>query len=258
MTVDLRPATTRFRTSTGWLESYHSFSFGPYFDPANTSFGLLLAHNDELVAPGTGFGTHPHRDLEIVTWVLQGTLAHQDSSGHRGALHPGVAQLMSAGSGIRHSESNDGSQPLRYVQMWVQPDAPGLTPSYQQLAVDDRLSSGELVPIASGLPGHAGAAAIRLHQRDAGLSVARLGPGATVELPPAPYAHVFVALGTATLEGGGDLSTADAARLVDADGRRLKAGPDGAEVLVWEMHSGLGRGAAAGMIEPAGPDRRPT
>lgn len=239
MTVDIRPAATRFRTATGWLESYHSFSFGPHFDPVNTSFGLLLAHNDETVAPSTGFGIHPHRDLEIVTWVLQGALSHRDSSGHHGIVRPGLAQRMSAGRGIRHSENNDGTEPLRYVQMWVQPDEPGLTPSYQQLEVGDRLRTPELVPIASGLPRHAGAAAIRLHQKDAGLSVARLGPGATVAVPAAPYVHVFVAVGTATLENAGHLGTADAARLVDAGGERITAGPAGAEVLVWEMHADL-------------------
>jgi len=241
MTVEIRPAAARFRTATGWLDSYHSFSYGPFYDPANTSFGVLLVHNDELVAPGTGFDTHPHRDLEIVTWVLRGALAHQDSEGHRGLLYPGLAQRMSAGSGIQHSEKNDSTEPLRYVQMWVQPDEPGLPPSYQQAEVDDRLSTGELVPIASGLTRHAGTAAIRINQKDAGLSVARLHPGATVALPQAPYVHVFVALGTATLEGAGDLATADAARLVGADGQRLTAGPDGAEVLIWEMHSSLDR-----------------
>lgn len=235
MTVEIRPAGERFRTRTGWLDSHHSFSFGPYFDPANTSFGLLLVHNDEVVAPGSGFDTHPHRDLEIVTWVLRGALVHQDSEGHRGVVYPGLAQRMSAGRGIQHSERNDTGEPVRYVQMWVQPDEPGLTPSYEQLEVDDRLRTGELVPVASGLPEHAGSTAIRINQRNAGLSVARLRPGASVVLPEAPYVHLFVARGTAGLEGEGDLGTADAARLIDTGGRRVTAGPEGAEVLLWEM-----------------------
>lgn len=234
MTVEIRRAVDRFRTETGWLDSYHSFSFGPYYDPANVGFGLLLAHNDETVAPGTGFDPHPHQDLEIVTWVLRGALVHQDSEGHSGVVYPGLAQRMSAGRGIRHSEQNDAGEPVRYVQMWVRPDELDLDPSYQQAEVDDRLATGELVPIASGLPEHADAA-IRINQRHAGMSAARLPAGATIQLPAAPRLHVFVALGTVTLEGAGDLGTADAVRLVAADGERITAGPAGAEVLVWEM-----------------------
>jgi redox-sensitive bicupin YhaK (pirin superfamily) len=233
--VDIRRADDRFRTTSGWLDSHHSFSFGPYYDPANLGFGLLLAHNDEVVAPGTGFDTHPHQDLEIVTWVLRGALLHQDSEGHSGIVYPGLAQRMSAGRGIRHSERNDTGEPVRYVQMWVRPDQLDLDPSYQQAEVDDSLAAGELVPIASGLRKHADTAAIRINQSKAGLYAARLAPGHAVDLPAAPYVHLFVALGTVTLEGAGDLGTADAARLVAADGQRVTAGPEGAEVLVWEM-----------------------
>ncbi len=153
--------------------------------------------------------------------------------GNSGVVYPGLAQRMSAGSGIRHSEWNDAGEPVHYVQMWVRPDRFDLPPSYQQADVD--LTSGELVPIASGLPKHATNTAIRINQGGAGLSVARLAAGQTVDLPAAPYLHLFVALGTATLEDAGDLGTADAVRLTDADGRRLTAGPGGAEVLVWEM-----------------------
>ncbi|MFI6833267.1 pirin family protein [Kribbella sp. NPDC050241] len=234
MTVEIRRADDRFQTASEWLDSRHSFSFGPHYDPANVGFGFLLAHNDETVAPGTGFDTHPHQDLEIVTWVLRGALAHQDSQGHSGLVYPGLAQRMSAGSGIRHSERNDGAEPVHYVQMWVRPDELDLPPSYQQSEID--LTTGELVPIASGLPKHAASAAIRINQRSAGMSVARLAPGATVALPSAPYVHLFVAQGTATLEGAGDLGTSDAARLTTSDGPRITAGPAGAQLLLWEMH----------------------
>ncbi len=233
--MDIRRADERFRTTNGWLDSHHSFSFGPYYDPANVGFGLLMVHNDEVVAPGTGFDTHPHQDLEIVTWVLRGALVHQDSEGHSGIVYPGLAQRMSAGSGIQHSERNDAGEPVRYVQMWVRPDEVDLDPSYQQAEVDDSLTTGELVPIASGLPKHADTAAIRINQRKAGLYAARLAPGQAIHLPTAPYVHLFVALGTISLEGAGDLGTADAARVVAADGQRVTAGPEGAEVLVWEM-----------------------
>lgn len=233
--TDIRRADDRFRTSEEWLDSRHSFSFGRYYDPANVGFGLLLVHNEEVVAPGTGFATHPHQDLEIVTWVLRGTLTHEDSEGHSGIVYPGLAQRMSAGSGIRHSEQNDTGEPVHYVQMWVRPDETGLDPSYQQAEVDGLLATGDLVPIASGLPKHASSTAIRINQRAAGMSVARLAPGKSVKLPVAPYVHLFVALGTVDLEGGGPLGTADAARLVAADGHRVTAGPEGAEILVWEM-----------------------
>ncbi|HWD79160.1 MAG TPA: pirin family protein [Kribbella sp.] len=230
--MEIHRADARFRTASEWLDSRHSFSFGPHYDPANVGFGFLVAHNDETVAPGTGFGTHPHQDLEIVTWVLQGALAHRDSQGNSGSVHPGLAQRMSAGSGIQHSEWNDGAEPVHYVQMWVRPDRFDLPPSYEQAELD--LSTGELVPVASGLAKHATSTAIRINQPAAGMSVARLTPGGAITLPAAPYLHVFLATGTATLDGT-ELRTADAVRLTDAGGR-LTAGPDGAEVLVWEMY----------------------
>ncbi|HEY3560538.1 MAG TPA: pirin family protein [Kribbella sp.] len=232
--MEIHRAGDRFRTQEDWLESWHSFSFGPYYDPLNVGFGFLLAHNDEVVAPGTGFGTHPHEDLEIVTWVLRGALAHRDSQGNSGLVYPGLAQRMSAGSGIQHSEWNDGGEPVHYVQMWVRPEQFDLTPSYEQAELD--LTTGELVPVASGLAKHATSTAIHINQPAAGMSVARLSAGGTIQLPTAPYVHVFVAGGTATLEGAGELGTADAVRLTGSDGQRLIGGPDGAEVLVWEMY----------------------
>ena len=120
--AEVRRAAARAVTATPWLTSRHSFSFGDHYDPDNTHHGLLLVNNDDIVAPGTGFDTHPHRDTEIVTWVLQGQLAHQDSIGNRGVIYPGLAQRMSAGSGILHSEKNDSStEPVHFVQMWVVP-----------------------------------------------------------------------------------------------------------------------------------------
>jgi redox-sensitive bicupin YhaK (pirin superfamily) len=231
--VEIRRADDRFRTANEWLDSRHSFSFGPHYDPANVGFGFLVAHNDETVAPGTGFETHPHQDLEIVTWVLRGALAHRDSQGNSGVVYPGLAQRMSAGSGIQHSEWNDGAEPVHYVQMWVRPEAFDLPPSYEQAELD--LTTGELIPVASGLAKHASSTAIHLNQPAAGMSVVRLAPGQTVELPTAKYLHLFVAAGTVDLEAAGDLATADAVRLTGADGERVTAGPEGAELLVWEM-----------------------
>ena len=231
--MEIQRAGERFRTASGWLDSWHSFSFGEHYDPGNVGFGFLVAHNDETVAPGTGFETHPHQDLEIVTWVLRGALAHRDSQGNSGVVYPGLAQRMSAGSGIQHSEWNDAADPVHYVQMWVRPDALDLPPSYEQAELD--LSTGELIPVASGLSKHAASTAIHLNQPAAGMSVARLAAGESVELPAAPYLHLFVASGTATLEDAGELATADAVRLTASEGQRVTAGPDGAELLIWEM-----------------------
>jgi redox-sensitive bicupin YhaK (pirin superfamily) len=232
MSVEIRRAGERFRTQSEWLDSWHSFSFGPYYDPANVGFGLLMVHNDEVVAPGTGFDTHPHQDVEIVTWVLRGALLHQDSEGHSGIIYPGLVQRMSAGSGIQHSERNDAEEPVHYLQMWVRPGEYDLTPSYQQAEVSP---TAEFMPVASGLPKHQATTAITINQPRAGLSVARLAPGQTVQLPQAPHAHLFVATGNLILEGAGDLGPADAARLHLADGECVSAGEDGAEILLWEM-----------------------
>lgn len=243
-TVDIRRAADRRLTRTPWLQSRHSFAFGRYRDSANTHHGLLLVNNDDIVAPGTGFDTHPHRDMEIVTWVLDGSLVHQDSTGHSGVIYPGLAQRMSAGRGILHSEKNDAwtlrsekhTNPVHFIQMWVLPDEPGRNPGYQQLEIDHELLAGELVTIASGMPEHRDASAITIGTRYAALHGARLRPGDAVELPEAQYLHVFAARGPVALEGGGDLREGDAARITGGGGQRITAtGP--AEVLVWEMHA---------------------
>lgn len=229
--IDVRPADSRFVTRIDWLDSAHSFSFGPHRDPANTHHGLLLVNNDDRVAAGAGFPPHPHRDMEIVTWVLSGALEHRDSAGNHGIIVPGAAQRMSAGRGIRHSEMNASrTDPVHFVQMWVLPDSTGVDPGYEQRDVSAELERGGLVPVASGREADA---AVHIHQRDATLWAARLAPGSTVTAPDAPHVHVFVPIGSATLEGAGGLSTGDAARLTAAGQRRLTAGDQGAEILVW-------------------------
>jgi redox-sensitive bicupin YhaK (pirin superfamily) len=213
------------------LDSWHSFSFGTHYDPANTHHGLLLVSNDDRVASGTGFSTHSHRDMEIVTWVLSGRLAHVDSEGNRGELYPGLAQRMSAGTGIAHSEMNASrSEEVHFVQMWVPPDTNGIQPGYEQRDMSDTLATGGLHPIASG-QGHPDA--IRIHQRDAVLFGGRLAPDEKVSVPGARHVHVFVARGQSELDGAGELHEGDAARLTDAGTLALKAGPVGAEVLIW-------------------------
>ncbi|MGY1773264.1 pirin family protein [Blastococcus sp. SYSU D00813] len=244
--IEVRRAAERAATRISWLDSKHSFSFGAHRDPRNTHHGLLLVNNDDVVTAGSGFETHPHRDMEIVTWVLQGSLVHQDSTGHNGVIYPGLAQRMSAGTGILHSEKNDSwrlqgdvhRDPVHFVQMWVVPDESGISPGYEQLEIDDALLAGGLVPVASGMPGHRDAAAIAIRNRYAALHAARLQPGQSVELPDAPFLHLFVPRGAVTLEGTGDLATGDAARLTATGGQRVTA-VEAAEVLVWEMHATL-------------------
>ena len=229
--LDIRRAADRFSTKIDWLDSKHSFSFGPHHDPNNTHHGLLLVNNEDVVGAGTGFGTHPHRDMEIVTWVLSGELEHRDSEGNHGVLYPGLAQRMSAGTGIRHSEHNpNATTDVHFLQMWVPPDTQGVKPGYQQLDINHELANGGLVPIASG-KGHD--AAISLHQRDAVLWGGRLAAGKRVDLPDDRHVHVFVARGSGNLDPGGTLATGDAARLSNANGLRFSAGTDGAEVLIW-------------------------
>ncbi len=244
MDNDVRRDEQRFRTDIPWLASRHSFSFGGHYDPANTHFGLLLVNNDDVVQAGTGFETHPHRDMEIVTWVLSGSLVHQDSEGHSGVLYPGLAQRMSAGRGILHSEKNDSwrltgqrhEDPVHFVQMWVVPDGSGRTPGYDQQEIDSVSLAGALVPVASGMARHE--AAIRIGQRDAALHAARLSAGQSVTLPDAPWLHLFVARGTVELEGAGALAAGDSVRLSGIGGQTVTAS-DPAEVLVWEMHASL-------------------
>jgi hypothetical protein len=230
--IDVRRAADRFTTTAAGVSSRHSFSFGRHYDPGNVAFAVLVAHNEDRLAPGHGYDLHPHTDLEIVTWVLEGSLVHTDSGGHVHELHPGVVQRLSAGSGVLHSERNDvpaGSAPMRFVQMWLRPDEPGLDPSYVQ---QEAPSSGGLVPLVSGVGGLD--AAVRIHTAGAALHVARLAPGTSVRLPDAAHLHVFVARGAVRLEGAGSLQQGDAARCSDQGGLAVTAEQE-AEALVWEL-----------------------
>ena len=240
ISTEIRLADQRFHTRTEWLDSRHSFSFGPHYDPANTHFGLLMVNNEDVVAAGRGYDTHAHNEMEVLTWVLAGALVHRDSAGHSGVIHPGVAQRMSAGTGILHSEKSDAGHDVHFVQMWVVPDTEKIAPGYDQLDVGPALESGDLLVVASGMPRHRHDSAISIRQEHAALYAARLAPGAGTVSPVAPLAHLFVARGSVELEGAGVLGTGDAARITGADGQRVTAGPDGAEVLMWEMHATLG------------------
>ena len=232
--IDIRKNNQRFHTRTSWLDSHHNFSFGPHYDPANTHHGLLLVNNDDIVKASTGFMTHPHQDMEIVTWVLEGELEHKDSVGNKGIIYPGLAQRMSAGSGIWHSEMNPAKgQDVHFVQMWVLPDTEQVDPSYEQLDISPELNRGGLVPIASGRGHHA---AISIRQKDAVLWGGRLRPGESAKVPGSHFVHLFVANGSIHLENAGILQKGDSVRLTAAGGLQLTADSStGAEVLIWEM-----------------------
>lgn len=232
--INIRHAKDRFHTKTDWLDSYHSFSFGPHYDPANTHHGFLRVSNDDIIKAGTGFPTHSHANMEIITWVLSGEIKHQDSIGNKGIITPGLAQRMSAGRGIRHSEMNPRADcDVHLIQMWILPDTEGIVPSYEQKDITMQLDSGGLVPIASG---QAKDGAIFIHQRGAMLWGGRLKTHESVMIPDAPFVHLYIAKGAAQLEGAGLLTTGDAARLTSAGGLQLTASePVGAEALIWEM-----------------------
>jgi quercetin 2,3-dioxygenase len=248
--VSLRRGADRRQTRIGWLHGRHSFDTG--VDPfgADTHHGVLVVNNHDTIAPGSGFQTHPHRNMEIVTWVLSGSLVHQDSEGHAGVIYPDLAQRMTAGTGIWHSEKNDrpavnpsAGQPLDLVQMWVVPDENEVAPGYEQLELDPPGIQGRLVVVASGMTRYRDQTAIRIRNRYAALHVARLEPGQSVAVPDAPFVHVYVTRGQLDLEAQGPLDAGDAARLTAAGERRLAAA-EPSEVLIWEMHASLSPAAS--------------
>ena len=215
----------------GWLKTYHSFSFAGYHDPQNQNWGALRVFNDDTVAPGEGFGTHPHRDMEILTYVLDGELEHRDSMGNIGVVRPGGMQYLSAGTGTAHSEYNHSAEhPVHFVQMWVVPQAAGLKPRYGQVDFTRADRTNTLLAIASGTSGVE--APIALWQ-DAVAYVARI-EGATLahSLAAGRFAYAFVASGTATLNGE-ILEAGDAARIAGPLGLSLSG--NGAEIVLWDV-----------------------
>jgi hypothetical protein len=221
--IEVRRGGERFVSRSQGRESRYSFSYAEHYDAANTHHGLLFAHNDETLAPGAGYADHPHRGLEIVTWVIEGTLTHRDSSGASHDVPAGWLQLMSAGRGVTHSETNEQPAPVRYLQMWVTPDGSRDEPSDAL----HELAAGPLTR-ALVLPG----------QPDATFLVAR-PDAAGLDLPDAAFLHLFVATGSVDLTGVGRLDAGDAARLRAAGPLRLTGEP-GAAVGMWVMAGSLG------------------
>lgn len=209
--IDVTRAADRYRGGepAAGIETRHAFSFGGHYDPANVRFGLLLACNEERLAPGAGFAAHPHRDTEIVTWVVTGELTHTDSAGHASVVRPREVQWLGAGAGVRHVERNAGPEPLTFLQMWLHPGEFGGEPRYAVRRADRFTPPGQ--PLAT-------------------LHVGR-APG---PLPAAPFVYVHVVRGQVRL-GEQVLAAGDAARITADAGLRAETnGP--AEYLVWEMH----------------------
>lgn len=222
----------------GWLQTYHSFSFAEYYDPTNEHWGPLRVLNDDRVAPGQGFGLHPHRDMEIITYVLAGELEHRDSMGNRGVVGPGDVQYMSAGTGVRHSEFNhSASAPLHLVQMWVLPSKLGVAPSYgqQSFAVAERLN--RWLAIASGEAPVA--APVRL-TRDATFLVTKLDDASvTHAFHPNRLGFLFLADGNVAVAGtsgtsrdSAELQSGDAIRIAGLDELTLQGT---GEALLWDL-----------------------
>ena len=228
MSVEVRRSDDRFVTEAEGRTTRHSFSFDRHYDPANVGVGFLVCHNEDLVLPGHGYPDHPHRDLEIVTWVLGGALSHRDGSGGSTLVTPGTVQRLSAGSGVVHAEVNEGPEPVHFVQMWVRPSEPGLVPSYLHAPVEvDEDGWTTLAGTAD--------AVVPIANEGATLRVERLAASRSTELPTAPLLHLFVARGSAEVEEAGLLRTGDALRATGG-GRRVTAAED-AELLLWELLS---------------------
>ncbi len=229
---ELRRADERGYADHGWLKTFHSFSFADYYDPRHVGFGPLRVINEDRIAPGTGFGTHGHRDMEIISYVLEGALAHQDSMGNGSTIVPGDVQRMSAGRGVRHSEYNhDRAGTTHFLQFWIEPEAIGLDPSYEQKHFDPAEKRGRLRLIASR---DGEADSVRIH-RDARIYAALLDGGERAVHPLASgrVAYVHVARGAATVDGV-RLGAGDALKLVDVPEIVLEEG-DGAEVLLFDL-----------------------
>ncbi|HPR07788.1 MAG TPA: pirin family protein [Denitromonas sp.] len=232
MSMTIRKADERGHANFGWLNARHTFSFGEYRDPAHMGFGPLRVINDDRIAPGGGFPTHPHADMEILTYVIDGALAHKDSLGNGSTIRPGEIQYMRAGTGIRHSEFNPSdSEPLRLLQIWVLPAKRGQPPGYGQQRIDALPVNNGLRLIASG-DGRDGSVHIG---QDADLYAVTLDGAdtATLTLVPGRLGWVQVARGAVTLNGVA-LAEGDGVALADETQLRLSDG-DGAELLVFDM-----------------------
>ena len=230
--IELRKSAERGHANHGWLDSWHTFSFADYYDPQQMGFGALRVINEDRVAAGAGFGSHGHRDMEILSYVLEGELAHRDSIGHGSVIRPGDVQRMSAGRGVMHSEFNQSQErPVHFLQVWIEPNVFGIAPGYEEKHFDPAQKRGRLCLIASpeGADG-----SIMIHQ-DAHVYAGLFNGGETAEaaIPAGRRAYLHVARGEVTangmrLQAGDAIKATDEARIV------LSEGSD-AEVLLFDL-----------------------
>lgn len=230
--VKITRSDERHHANFGWLDTHWHFSFDSYYDPENTNWGALRVFNDDTVEPGQGFGTHPHRDMEIVTYVLSGELEHQDSHGHRGVVHPGEVQVMSAGTGIMHSEYNHSKEnPVHFIQLWILPRIRGLKPRWEQRRFSRDQRAGKLLPVVSGgdLPG-----TLAIDQ-DAQIYVSALASGQEVvhTSKAGRQAYLFVTEGSVEVNGA-RLSAGDQARIADETKLKILS-QQGAELMLLDL-----------------------
>jgi quercetin 2,3-dioxygenase len=227
--IQIRPSEDRGRNKLSWLDTHFTFSFDQYYDPEHVQFRSLRVLNEDVVAPGKGFPTHPHRDMEILTWVLDGTLEHRDNTGGSGVLRPGELQHMSAGTGVMHSEFNPSpKEPVHLLQIWILPERKGLKPEYEQLTFADADLRGKFSLVAGPK------APVTIHQ-DANLYIARLDKGADVKqtIGAGRHAWVQVARGSVLLNGL-QLKAGDGAALSNEGELRVEA-REPSEVLLFDL-----------------------
>lgn len=231
--ITVRHAKERGTANFGWLDSRHTFSFGEYYDPAQMGFGPLRVINEDRVSPGQGFGTHGHKDMEIISYVLEGALEHKDSIGTGSVIRPGDVQVMSAGTGIRHSEFNHSkTEPVHFLQIWVVPDRQGIAPRYEQKTFPDTEKRGRLRPVGSS-DGRDGSVVI--HQ-DVELFAALLNAGEKVThaLAPGRKGWIQVIRGAVALDGH-DLVAGDGAAVANEPVLSATAKVDNTEILVFDL-----------------------
>ena len=230
--IQIRPAGERGHANYGWLDTYHTFSFSDYYDPRFMGFRSLRVINEDRVQPGSGFPTHPHRDMEIVTYVLEGSLEHKDSMGTGSVIQPGEVQKMSAGTGVRHSEFNHSrTEPVHLYQIWLLPEREGIKPMYEQKAIPAEEKRGKLRVVASAK----GNGAVKLYQ-DAEIFATELGAGQSVEheLGAERYAWIQVLRGAVNVNGK-ELRAGDGAAIAQEAQLRITGASENSEVLLFDL-----------------------
>lgn len=231
--IQLRPSSERGHANYGWLDTYHTFSFSDYYDPNFMGFRSLRVINEDWVKPGHGFPTHPHRDMEIITYVLEGELAHKDSMGTGSVIRPGEVQKMSAGTGIRHSEFNHSkTEPVHLLQIWIVPEKEGIKPMYEQKTIPAEEKQGKLRLLAAPKTGNG---TVTLYQ-DAELYATELSAGQSVEheLAKGRYAWLQVARGKLNLNGK-ELQAGDGAAISNEPRLHITGMGDRSEVLLFDL-----------------------